>query len=105
VVAGTVSPANNAVGVSRTANFTATFSENVAGVSGTTVRLTGPGGAAVAATVSYNATTRVVTVDPTPTLAANTRFTVTITGGPAAVRDTAGNPFTTASSSFTTGAV
>jgi hypothetical protein len=52
--------------------------------------------------VTYNATTRVVTLDPSVTLAANMRYTATLTGGATAIRDIAGNPLTTISWSFTT---
>ena len=98
-------PAVNALGVSRTANQTATFSENVTGVSATTATLkNATTGAAITAVVTYNATTRVVTINPSATLPANTKFTVTLTGGTTAIRDTAGNTLTTVTWSFTTGA-
>jgi len=57
----------------------------------------------MAAAVTYNATTRVLTLNPNATLAANTKYTVTLTGGPAAIRDAAGNPLATTTWSFTTG--
>ncbi|HET7397585.1 MAG TPA: Ig-like domain-containing protein [Intrasporangium sp.] len=98
-------PASGALGVSRVANITATFSENVTGVSGTTVTLRNAStGALITAVVSYSSTTRTVTLNPSATLAANTRFTATLTGGTAAIRDIAGNPLTTTAWSFTTGA-
>ena len=53
--------------------------------------------------VSYNATTRVATLNPNSTLASRTKFTVTLTGGATAIRDAAGNPLTTTNWSFTTG--
>ena len=53
--------------------------------------------------VSCNATTRVATLNPNTTLASRTKFTVTLTGGAAAIRDAAGNPLTTATWTFTTG--
>jgi hypothetical protein len=37
------------------------------------------------------------------TLAARTRFTVTLTGGTSGIRDTAGNSLTTVTWTFTTG--
>ena len=52
--------------------------------------------------MSYSASTRVVTLNPSSTLAANTRFTVTLTGGTGAIKDAAGNPLTTVSWTFTT---
>jgi hypothetical protein len=93
-------------GISRTANVTATFSEAVTGVSGTTFTLrNATTNAAITAVVSYNATTRVATLNPSATLAANTRYTVTLTGGTTAIRDIAGNPLGgTRTWSFTTGA-
>jgi hypothetical protein len=54
--------------------------------------------------VSYNASTRTVTLNPSVTLAGNTVYRVTLTGGTTAVRDIAGNPLTTTSWTFTTGA-
>jgi hypothetical protein len=97
----TKTPATNAVGVSRTANITATLSETATGVSSTTFRLTSAvAGATVAAAVSYNPLTRVATLNPTATLAANTKYTATLTGS---IKDAAGNPLTTTTWSFTTG--
>jgi hypothetical protein len=97
-------PGSGATGVSRTANVTATFSEAVKAVNGTnfTLRRTSTG-VKVGAGVSYNATTRVGTLNPNPTLLANTQYTVTLTGGAAAIRDTANNPLTTVTYTFTTG--
>jgi hypothetical protein len=57
----------------------------------------------VAATVSYDSATRTATLDPTATLAADTVYTATLTGGTAAIRDLAGNPFSTMVWSFLTG--
>jgi methionine-rich copper-binding protein CopC len=97
-------PGSNATGSSRTANITATFSEPVTGVSGSTFTLKNTStGATITALVSYNATTRVATLNPNTTLASSTKFTVTLTGGAAAIRDAAGNPLTTTTWSFTTG--
>jgi hypothetical protein len=97
-------PAVNATRVGRTANITATFSEAVAGVSATTFRLKNAGtGAAVAGTVTRNGTTNQWILNPGVTLAASTKYTVTLTGGAAAIRDARGNPLTTTSWSFTTG--
>jgi hypothetical protein len=98
-------PAINAVGVGRASNMTATFSEAMAATTnttGATLRVgTTATGTLIAATVTYNATTRVVTINPTQALlAANTQYTVRLTG----MRDTAGNPLPTVTWSFTTGA-
>ena len=92
-------------GVRRTANATATFSEPVTGVSGTTVRLSNvASGATISAVVSYNATTRVMTVNPSVTLGSLTQYRVTV-GSVAGIRDTAGNPLVARSWIFTTGSV
>jgi hypothetical protein len=97
-------PASGAVAVSTTGNITATLSEAVAGVSGSSFVLRNGAGTQVAATVTYNSTTRVATLDPTATLPGDTPFTVTLTGGATAVRDLAGNPLVTTSWTFLTGA-
>ncbi len=96
-------PAASATGVSRTGNIVAAFSEPVTGVSGTTVKLKTSSGTSVSAAVSYSATSRKVTINPTNTLAASTKYTVTLTGGTTSIRDAAGNPLATTSWSFTTG--
>jgi hypothetical protein len=97
------SPAANSTAVSETGNVAATFSEGVQGVSGTTFTLKNAAGTAVASTVTYNATTRVATLDPTAALAKDTKYTATLTGGAAALRDAAKNPLATTSWTFTTG--
>jgi hypothetical protein len=97
------SPGVGATSVSRYGNITATFSEPVTGVSGTTATLTNDTSrAAVPAVVTYSANSRVVTLNPNSTLPANTKFTVTLTGGAGAIKDAVGNPLTTVSWSFTT---
>ena len=96
-------PAANATNVGRTANVVAAFSEPVTGVSSTTVKLKTSSGTTVSAAVSYSTTSRKVTINPTSTLAAKTKYTVTLTGGTTAIRDAAGNPLTTKTWSFTTG--
>jgi len=102
-------PGINATGVSRTNNVTATFSENVTGVFASTVTLrtgTGTGtGTLVAAVVSYNATTRVATLNPNANLAANTQYTVQLIGGSSGIKDLAGNPLLNTSWSFITGSI
>ncbi len=94
-----------AVGVNRNANVTVTFNEAVAPttINGTTVTLrtgTAANGALRAAVVSYNATTRVMTLNPNATLPANTQFTVRLSTG---ITDTAGNPLAATQWSFRTG--
>ena len=95
------SPAVNATAVSRTANVTATISENVTGVTNGTFALRNAAtGALVSYAVSYNATTRVATLNPNVTLAANTKYTATIS---TSIKDAGGNPLSGLSWSFTTG--
>ena len=97
------SPAVNATSVSTAANLSLTFSEPVTGVNSTTFRVRTPSGTVVPAAVSYNATTRTATLNPTNNLPADVRYTATITGGTTAVRDAAGNPLPSSTWSFTTG--
>jgi hypothetical protein len=94
------SPRSFATGVSQTADVTATFNEPVIGVSATTFTVKNPAGTVVPATVTYNPTSRVATLNPTAALAADTRYTVTLTGGATAIRDVAGNPVTDDPSQF-----
>jgi hypothetical protein len=95
------SPATNATAVSRTANVTATISENVTGVANGTFALrNAASGALVSYAVSYNATTRVATLNPNVTLAASTKYTATIS---TSIKDAGGNPLSGLSWSFTTG--
>jgi hypothetical protein len=96
-------PAGSPTGAAVTTNVTATFSEGVQGVSGTTFTLKA-GTATVAATVSYDLGTRVATLDPTANLAPSTQYTATLTGGPSAIRDAANNALATVSWTFTTAA-
>ena len=99
-------PAVNATNVSRTANISATFSEAVTGLPGTAAAsgnftiTRSSTGAAFTSVVSYSSTTRVATLNPTGTLLANTKYTVTLSSG---IKDTAGNPLALVTWSFTTG--
>jgi Bacterial Ig-like domain/Fibronectin type III domain len=92
-------PGVDARSASQTGNITATFSEAVTGVSATTVTLR-QGTTAVAGAVTYNATTRVVTLNPTATLTADRTYTVTLTSG---IRDAAGNQLAATTWTFVTG--
>jgi hypothetical protein len=95
----------NATNASRTANITATFSKAVTGVSGSTFTLRKTAtDTPVAGVVTRNGTTNQWILNPSTTLAAKARYTVTVTGGTAAIRDLAGNSLATASWTFTTGA-
>ena len=92
-------PASAATAVSRTANITVTFSEAMdpATISTNTIELRDPSNALVAAAVTYSATSRRATLNPTPTLAALTTYTVTVKGGATdpRVKDVAGNALST----------
>ena len=96
-------PLPNATSVRVTANISATFSEVVQGVSGETFQVTNPAGGVVGATLT-NPTAQRWLLNPTGNLAANTVYTVTLTGGPTAIRDLAGAPLETTSWTFTTAA-
>jgi hypothetical protein len=88
------SPAAGATGVSRTANVTATFSEAMdpATINATTVTLRDPANNLVPATLSYNATSRVATLNPSASLDFGTTYTATVLGGSGGAKDLAGNP-------------
>jgi hypothetical protein len=89
----TTSPANGATGVSGTANVTATFSEPMTAttINTGTFLLRDAANNFVTATVSYNATSRVATLNPSPTLLAGATYTATVVGGASGVKDSAGN--------------
>jgi hypothetical protein len=94
------SPAPNATGVAASANVTATFNEPVQSAT-INFTLTGPGGAAVPAALTYDAPSQTATLNPNADLAASTSYTATVSGA----RDTAGNQMTAPITwSFTTGA-
>ncbi|MGX1159531.1 subtilisin family serine protease [Arthrobacter sp. SLBN-100] len=97
-------PGSNALLVRRTNSISVTFNEAVQGVTGTTFTIKNAAtGALVPASVYRNGTTNQWILDPSQSLAAKTKYTVTVTGGGAAVRDLAGNPFAGRSWQFTTG--
>ncbi len=99
VVTRAPAPASTSVPV--TTQVTASFDENVMNVSATTFSLTPQGGSAVAATVSYAASTRTARLTPDLQLAPNTQHTATLT---AAITDTSGVALAPTSWTFTTGA-
>jgi hypothetical protein len=97
-----VSPDDKATGVAVNTNVTGTFSEamDATTIDGTTVTLKNAAGAAVTAGVTYDATSRVVTLNPNADLAASTAYTASISTG---VKDASGNALATAKTwSFTT---
>jgi hypothetical protein len=101
-------PANAAASVPLNQAVSATFSEamNPLTITTATFTLAGPGGAAVAGTVSYDAINFIATFTPTAPLTANTTYIATITSG---ATDLAGNPLGNSGApnpwSFTTAAV
>jgi hypothetical protein len=98
----TKSPAAGATGVSTTTDVTATFSEAVKNVTGTTFKLRNTSTSAlVPATVTLNATNTVAALHPSSPLLPGIKYTAVLTAG---VQDLAGNPLTATSWSFTTGA-
>ncbi|WP_307105240.1 Ig-like domain-containing protein [Arthrobacter globiformis] len=96
-------PGANGTAVAAGSNVTATFSSAVQGISGSSFVLRGPGGTVVPAAVTYSDTTQTATLNPVANLANDATYTVTLTGGPAAIRDAAGTPLATTTWTFTTG--
>ena len=94
------SPTDLATDVAVGTNVTATFSEPVTGVSGTTFTLASDGGP-VAASVTYDGPSRTATLDPDANLAADTTYTASLTAG---ITDGTGNALSPVTWSFTTGA-
>lgn len=96
-------PAASASGVSPAANVRATFSRpaDPATLTGSTVRLTGPGGAAVAGSVTYDGASRTVTLTPSEPLALSTTYAVAIAGD---VHAADGAPLDAVTWTFTTAA-
>jgi Ca2+-binding RTX toxin-like protein/methionine-rich copper-binding protein CopC len=92
-------PAVNATNVAANGNITATFSEQVTGISSTSFRVTDSTGASVAAAVSYNLFTRTATLNPTANLLTSRTYTVQLTNG---ITDLTGNPITATTWNFTT---
>lgn len=100
-------PANAATNVPLNQAVSATFSEamNPLTITTATFQLTGPGGTAIAGTVSYDAINFIATFTPTALLIANSNYIATITSG---ATDLSGNPLGTTGAPnpwhFTTGA-
>src|SRR6185436_14471972 len=89
-------PASGAPGVSPSTTVAVVFSEDMAAASigSSTFELRGPSNTLVPATVTYNAATRTMTLQPSAALSLSTVYTVNVFGGSTgpAVTDTAGNP-------------
>jgi subtilisin family serine protease/putative cell wall-binding protein len=94
------SPAAGTTNVSRTGPFGVTFNEAVTGVTGSTLRLKDANGMAVAASVRYDSATRTASIAPASTLAAEARYTVSVTSG---IHDVAGNALAASSWSLVSG--
>jgi Domain of unknown function (DUF4082)/Bacterial Ig-like domain len=78
---------------------------NAASISASTFVLRNSASALVAATVSYNSTTRIATLTPSQPLGASTTYTATIVGASTGLKDAVGNPMVgNYAVSFTTGA-
>ncbi|WP_433306519.1 N,N-dimethylformamidase beta subunit family domain-containing protein [Actinoplanes sp. CA-030573] len=96
----TRAPASGATGVATSTTAAATFSEPVQSAT-VAMTLKNPAGTAVAGSVAYDSASNKATFTPTAALAANTTYTVTVSGA----KDLAGNTMTATSWSFTTAAV
>lgn len=92
-VVNSSTPAAGASSVLTTTSVTAQFSEPVdpASINGTTVELRDAASALVNATISYNAATRTVTLQPATALLNGTTYSFIIKGGASGVKDLAGN--------------
>lgn len=89
-----VSPTNTATLVAPSINVAATFSEsmNSSSISGQTFTLAQQGSTSpVAASVSYDDSTKKATLDPGSDLAPNTTYVATVKGASSGVKDRAGN--------------
>jgi len=100
-----ITPGNGVANIGTGSNITVTFNEalNAATVTAASISLRDANNAVVAASLSYNATTKTVTLTPTSPLTAGKTYTVVVTGGTGGVTDTAGNALpTTMTSSIAT---
>jgi hypothetical protein len=94
-------PSNNAAGVSVGTTVAFTFSEQVAGIDGTTVDLIETASSqAVAGTVTYNMNTRIATFDPLDQLVPNLGYSGRLLAG---ITDLSGNALPAQSITFMTG--
>ena len=96
-------PGADSTAVPAGTNVSATFSTSVQGVGSGTFVLKSAAGTVVPAAVTYNATTRTATLDPSANLAVDAKYTATLVGGTSAIRDSAGTPLATTSWTFVTG--
>jgi methionine-rich copper-binding protein CopC len=92
------SPTNGAINIARTKTITITFNEAIKAGS-MWIELKNSSGTTITTAKSING--KILTIDPTITLARGTRYTVLIHTG--AVTDLAGNPIASKVITFTTG--
>jgi hypothetical protein len=87
-------PANGATGVNAGVSPTVTFSEpmKASTITSSRIQLKNAASTVIPATVSYNATTKTVTLTPQAVLQFGATYTVTVKGGTGGVTDTFGNP-------------
>jgi subtilisin family serine protease/putative cell wall-binding protein len=97
-----VAPAGGSVIRDGSARPTLTFSEPVAYLSNSSIRLVGAAGTAVPAAVTYDANARRATLIPSRPLEGNTRYTLSASS---AIKDSAGLALPAGSWTFTTGRV
>ncbi|HEU5098809.1 MAG TPA: Ig-like domain-containing protein [Roseiflexaceae bacterium] len=95
------SPLNGATGVSLAANVTVAFSEDMAPTSITAASVTLTGATNVAASVSYNAANRTLTLNPIADLAPSSNYTVQLSS---TITDLFGNSLAPVGWSFSTAA-
>jgi hypothetical protein len=90
-VVSSVSPANGTTDVAPGTTASVTFSTamDASTITASTVRLTGPGGASVPASVSYDAPARTATLTPTGPLSNATTYTGAVTTGVRSTRNIA----------------
>jgi methionine-rich copper-binding protein CopC len=93
------SPLSGATNVDPAVNITATFSEDIAPTSINAASVTLSGASGVPASISYNAASRTVTLDPNADLNPSSTYTVQLTS---AITDLFGNPLAPVSWSFAT---
>ncbi|MCC6457395.1 MAG: DUF4082 domain-containing protein [Caldilineaceae bacterium] len=88
-----ITPAAGATNVAANSNVSAVFNEPLKpeSVSAATVELRDAANALVDATVSYNAATRTIVMDPAASLASLSSYTALLKGGAGGIQDAAGN--------------
>jgi fibronectin type 3 domain-containing protein len=95
-VVSAVSPLSGASGVSPRTDITVAFTEAMdpVTINANTLELRDPQNALIPATITYNGAAGTAILDPSAPLSGTTTYTVRVKGGPAGVKDVAGNPMT-----------